>query len=181
MDTKTLCLGALSLGEASGYEIKKRFEEGPLAHFNRVAFGSIYPALRDLEREGLIETRDEPQDGRPGKRTHRLTAQGKLALAKAVEGIPPPDQYRSDFLFMLFFSDLLTDARLERLIETRRQAYAEKIEAMQGCLDSGCIDTPGHRMVHGFGLALYRAAFDYLTTLSQETAQRHLPPSDAAD
>ena len=26
MDVKTLCLGALSRGEASGYEIKKAFE-----------------------------------------------------------------------------------------------------------------------------------------------------------
>ena len=29
MDAKTLCLGVLTLGEATGYEIKKAVEEGP--------------------------------------------------------------------------------------------------------------------------------------------------------
>jgi len=48
MDVKTLCLGVLSLGDASGYEIRKMFEEGPFAHFHHASFGSIYPALSPL-------------------------------------------------------------------------------------------------------------------------------------
>src|SRR3546814_8991519 len=35
MDAKTLCLGVLSRGAASGYEIKKAFEEGPFSHFHQ--------------------------------------------------------------------------------------------------------------------------------------------------
>ncbi len=41
MDAKTLCLGALSRGDASGYEIKKAFEEGPLSHIHEASFGAI--------------------------------------------------------------------------------------------------------------------------------------------
>ena len=52
MDARTLCLGALELGDASGYEIKKLYEEGDLSHFYAVGFGSIYPALTRLV-EGL--------------------------------------------------------------------------------------------------------------------------------
>src|SRR5690606_26574731 len=33
MDVKTLCLAVLFREEATGYEIKKAFEEGPFAHF----------------------------------------------------------------------------------------------------------------------------------------------------
>ena len=53
MDTRTLCLGALQLGEASGYEIKKMFEDGLLSHLHQASFGAIYSALNRLEKEGL--------------------------------------------------------------------------------------------------------------------------------
>ena len=33
MNVRTLCLGVLSSGEASGYEIKKEIEEGLFSHF----------------------------------------------------------------------------------------------------------------------------------------------------
>ena len=49
MDVKTLCLGVLSRGEATGYEIKKQCEEGPLAFFYAAGFDSIYPALNALK------------------------------------------------------------------------------------------------------------------------------------
>jgi len=39
MDVKTLCLGVLNRGEASGYEIKKQCEEGPFSHFYAAGFG----------------------------------------------------------------------------------------------------------------------------------------------
>src|SRR3546814_3071348 len=54
MDAKTLCLGVLSRGAASGYEIKKAFEEGPFSHFHQASFGSIYPALNALSADGLV-------------------------------------------------------------------------------------------------------------------------------
>ena len=45
MDTRSICLGVLSMGEATGYEIKKLFEDGPFSHFYDAGYGSIYPAL----------------------------------------------------------------------------------------------------------------------------------------
>ena len=48
MNVRTLCLGILSVGEASGYEIKKDIEEGMFSHFIDASFGSIYPALTQL-------------------------------------------------------------------------------------------------------------------------------------
>ena len=53
MDVQTLCLGSLTLGEASGYEIKKLFEEGPFAYFYHASYGSIYPALGNLLKKEL--------------------------------------------------------------------------------------------------------------------------------
>ena len=52
MDVKTLCIGILSLGDASGYEIKKQLEER-FSFFYDASFGSIYPALNKLQKELL--------------------------------------------------------------------------------------------------------------------------------
>ena len=40
MNVRTLCLGVLSLGEATGYEIKKLLESR-FSHFYDASFGSI--------------------------------------------------------------------------------------------------------------------------------------------
>ena len=48
MNVRTLCLGILSLQEASGYEIKKDVEDGVFCHLIDASFGSIYPALTQL-------------------------------------------------------------------------------------------------------------------------------------
>jgi DNA-binding PadR family transcriptional regulator len=47
-------LGLLKESDFHGYELKKRLREllGPLS---RVSFGSLYPALNRLEREGLVK------------------------------------------------------------------------------------------------------------------------------
>src|SRR3546814_15114546 len=83
MDGKTLCLAVLFREEATGYEIKKAFEEGPFAHFQRAGFGSIYPALSRLLAEGLAEARAHEQDGRPDKKVYRLNAAGRAAFPRA--------------------------------------------------------------------------------------------------
>jgi PadR family transcriptional regulator PadR len=50
--------------------------------------GTVYPALRRLEKAGLLESRWEREaeahaDGRPRRRTHDLTVAGREALAEA--------------------------------------------------------------------------------------------------
>ncbi len=60
MNTKELCLGALFLGDASGYEIKQRFET-TFSHFQQASFAAIYPALTRLKAEGLVSSRVEVQ------------------------------------------------------------------------------------------------------------------------
>ena len=46
MDVKTVCLGMLTDGEASGYDLKKKFESS-FGHFFAAGYGSIYTALDD--------------------------------------------------------------------------------------------------------------------------------------
>lgn len=107
MNVRTLCLGVLSFGEATGYEIKKEIEEGPISHFIEASFGSIYPALTQLLGEGLLTVRAEEQTGRPDKKVYAITEAGRQALARALSVVPARDKYKSEFLFQMLFQQYL--------------------------------------------------------------------------
>ena len=54
MNTQSLILAILNFQDATGYEIKKQSTEGPFSYFVDVSYGSIYPTLSRLEKEGLV-------------------------------------------------------------------------------------------------------------------------------
>lgn len=126
MDVRTLCLAVLTKGDATGYEIKKMFEEGPFAHFQSASFGSIYPALSRLLSEGLVEARAQEQDGRPDKKVYSITPAGNALVDAALTVTPEADTFRSDFLFLLFFATRLPEARVIELIDQRVDMYRAK-------------------------------------------------------
>lgn len=151
------------MGEATGYEIRKHFEDGPFSHFAEGGFGSIYPALNRLTKDGLVDCTEQAQDKRPDKKVYRLNENGFEALLEALGRAPAEDRYKSDLLFMLFFADHLSPARLERLIDERIRFYRDKLAHMADCA-GGAGPPHGPRFVHGFGVAVYEAALSYLET-----------------
>ncbi|MDF1794863.1 MAG: PadR family transcriptional regulator [Thalassobaculaceae bacterium] len=166
MDVRTLCLAVLTKGEATGYEIKKMFEEGPFAHFQSASFGSIYPSLSRLLAEGLVEARAQEQDGRPDKKVYSITPAGNAMLDAALTTVPEADTFRSDFLFLLFFATRLPEARVIDLIDHRIAVYREKhahiADQIAERSNGDCAGDPGREAVAGFGAALYLTAADYL-------------------
>ena len=167
MDVRTLCLGVLSRGEASGYEIKKAFEEGPFSHFYQASFGSIYPALNALSTEGLVVVRAQAQDKRPDKKIYSIAPKGRNVLVTALMATPAPDAMRSDFLFILSFAQYLPPDRVDQLIGERIAWYREMLIRMEGCA-CGATIPPGASFVRGMGIAVYRAAADYLESHREE-------------
>lgn len=165
MDVKTLCLAVLFQGEATGYEIKKTFEDGPFAHFQSASFGSIYPALSRLLADGLAEARAQEQDGRPDKKIYSITPAGDAMLDAALATVPEPDTFRSDFLFLMFFASRLPEQRINALIDLRISVYRGRhahIVNEIACRAEGGNADPGRDFVAGFGAALYQGAADYL-------------------
>lgn len=162
MDVKTTCLGVLAMGESSGYEIRKHFEEGPFSHFAEGGFGSIYPALNRLTNEGLIECCEQAQEKRPDKKVYRINERGFQALLTALGEPPAEDRYKSDLLFILFFADHMPPERLEALIDARIDFYDQKLAIMAECGDEVCGGGIGPNFVLGFGQTFYGAARRYL-------------------
>lgn len=160
MDAKTLCLGALTCGDASGYEIKKMFEEGPFAYFHQVSFGSIYPSLANLAEEGKISMTEESQDGRPDKKVYSLTDKGREAMRKALRKTPADDKMRSEVMVMFFLEEFMERDHLREVFNQQLAYYRASLEKVEQLDDCG---VPDERIfVRGLGRALYRTIVEYM-------------------
>ncbi len=168
MDARTLCLGALELGDATGYEIKKLYEEGDLSHFYAVGFGSIYPALTRLVEDGLAECSDQPQAKRPDKKIYRITPKGRRELIRSLAVQPGPDKIRSELCFLLLFANLLPAARIDKLIEDRIAWYREQMAEIDNCEIENPDANASARFLGGLGHAIYKAAADFMAAHKSE-------------
>ena len=59
-------LGLLAHDDLTGYDIKKRID-GAISFFWKGSFGSIYPALSAMEKDGLVTMRKAMDSGRREK------------------------------------------------------------------------------------------------------------------
>jgi len=77
----TLVMQAIGAGHRHGFDI---------VEVTGYPTGTVYPALRRLERDGYVRSRWEDdrsarRDGRPARRYYELTAAGVKALEAAVD------------------------------------------------------------------------------------------------
>lgn len=170
MDVRTICLGILTRGDATGYQIKKLFEEGGYQHFVEASFGSIYPALNRLTKEGLVSVRAEAQEKRPDRKVYSLTAAGHKAVIDALTKPLPEDKHRSPFLFAMLFSHLLPQDHVVAMVDTYIQQNEEKLAQLMQ--PDGEPQTPGESFVIGFGRAIYVAMLNFLRAKRAELERK---------
>jgi len=161
MDTKTLCLGALTFGEASGYDLRKLMRDC-FGHFLDVSYAAIYSALADLHRQGLVECEQVSQQSRPNKKLYRLTASGLGELKQALLKSPGRHRVRSEFLALTFFADYIPADHLQMLVDQRLQEFDAYVEQAEAALDAEPPLPAGIRFAAGYAATVCRAAADYM-------------------
>lgn len=77
---KYAILGLLDTGEMSGYDIMNEFKEKEIGHFWSAQHSHIYPELRKLTIEGLIEYKITIQGEKLKKKIYSITNEGKKEL-----------------------------------------------------------------------------------------------------
>jgi DNA-binding PadR family transcriptional regulator len=144
-------LGLLKEQPLHGYELKKRLSD-TLGSLWGISYGSLYPALRRLEREGSIEIVEAGQaapsipatgslDGdlaaarlrrsskatRRTRKAYRITDLGETRFARLLlDDDATGDDERAFVLKLAFCRHLDPAARLE-LLERRRAALADRL------------------------------------------------------
>jgi PadR family transcriptional regulator AphA len=119
----------LSLGPRSGYDIK-RVVDRSTRFFWAASYGQIYPELRRLEEEGLIEGEDAPSGGR-SRRVYKLTKAGRDALREWLFGSTVTIEYRDESLLRLFFADSLPREDALLLLEGRKKGHEQYLEILR--------------------------------------------------
>lgn len=162
MDVKTVCLGMLSDGPATGYDLKKQFASS-FAHFFAAGFGSIYPALSSLAEQGLVSCERVPQEGKPDRKVYEITDAGKTFLGQALQDPAPGHKVRSEFLAAMCFCHLMNREQCDAIVEHRLQDLEQKLNTLHQ-VESNCLDElqPGMQFVVGVGRAVTEAMKKYV-------------------
>ena len=167
MDVKDLCLGALTHGEATGYDIKKFFESS-FSHCFLAGYGSIYPALAELTAEKLVTARTVPGQGGPSRKIYRLTEAGRKAFLSRLRKTIPQHKVKSEFLVLMHFAEFLPAERLDAILDERLEDIQHQLKLIRAfesrVSNPDAPHSPGARFVCGFGRAVMTAASDYIQT-----------------
>lgn len=162
----------------SGYDIKQTFER-LFSHFYNASFGTIYPTLSNMEKEGLITKESIQQEGKPNKNLYTVTDKGKEAFRRYLASGIQEVEVKSDFMIRLYFGKWAPPEIVERWLEdgirenerTLAKLYAErelweaKLDPTQLiCFNIGISNTEGI-------LRNLREGLERIRTLSRETNQ----------
>ncbi len=95
-------LGLLTIEPMSGYDLG-HVVRGSIGHIWSESYGQIYPNLKMLAHNGLVECKTEKHKGRPDRRIYSITNKGRDQLAEWLRVPPQPEIPRNEMLLKLFF------------------------------------------------------------------------------
>lgn len=163
-----IVLGFLMHRSMTLYDIKKGMEKST-EHFSSASFGSLHPTLQRLEKQGLIEGKEETVGGR-NRKLYTLTPAGKEQFLNWLGQDIELEKVKDNSLLKLFFLGHLPEDQVKHLIE-RYCEHLEKQVQLLGELhrQTGQIEVPeslerikNHQVATlEFGVAYYQFARDW--------------------
>jgi DNA-binding PadR family transcriptional regulator len=143
-------LGLLSHAPLSGYDMKAAIDRST-RFFWAGSYGQIYPELRRLEKEGLVEGEDAPNGGRT-RRVYRLTKAGRDALREWLLGSTTTIEYRDESLLRLFFAGALPREQALMLLEGRKRGHEGYLEVLRALGTPSATDPSFDELVLRWGI-----------------------------
>lgn len=166
MSVRSLCLAILSLGDATGYEIRKESTEGRFSYFEDASFGSIYPALARLETDGLVTVREEYQDGKPTRKVYSITDAGRDEFFRALTEPQAPDTFRSPFLLVALYAEHVGPDVIHKALQRRREQIQSELDMLLSH-EGHCSHLPS-QWTRDYGIACMTFTLNYLDTYGEE-------------
>lgn len=172
MSLKHYILGWIAAAPIHGYELKKRYQQfiDPSGSLNDA---KLYPLLRDLERDGLIEKRLQHSESGPARKVLHVTPKGRREFRAWLEspagedydGRPLYDFFRAFPLLTKFpfFARLKPDQVVAKLAAQRalhEGRIAEFRQARVKMLEKG-LEAPKLQTID-FGIRLEQAKLDWI-------------------
>ncbi len=160
MSKRKFCLAILSSRDATGYDIRKIAQGGHFSNFIDASYGSIYPSLAKMEREGLVTLREEISSGKPARKIYSITQAGRDAFVQELHETPVEDLFRSPFLLLALYSRWVGGEFISREIDRRIEHLELKIRGLNHELTI-CHD-PASAWTLEYGMFMLNASLNYL-------------------
>jgi DNA-binding PadR family transcriptional regulator len=175
VSARYLILGLLTQQARSAYGIKRLIRDLNWL-VGTPSFGTLYPALRALQQEGLVTVdHASRQDGHP-KKIYCVTQAGREALREWSARPMAPEPSLKTFVLRLVLADNLSLAGLVSLLHQRRAQVADNLAALEDTTQSQdrAIDL-GQRLTLEYGSALARAELVWLESMLNRLSGEPLP------
>jgi DNA-binding PadR family transcriptional regulator len=123
--TKYAILGVLCLKPGSGYDIKK-FCDKTISHYWSENFGHIYPVLKQLQKECLIEQSEE--DSSDKRKPFCITEKGKTEFLKWLMQPPELTPPRSELMLKLSFCNYIPEEHVLGMLAQVRERNTRNLD-----------------------------------------------------
>jgi DNA-binding PadR family transcriptional regulator len=163
-------LGALRAEPKSGYEIKQLVDKA-FRFFWAASYGQIYPELRRLRDEGLIEPVGNGVSARRRVR-YALTAAGRTALLDWLRTPTAGYELRDEGLLKLFFAGALEPAHalaLARSFRAEREVILDRLRELEVDVAQSVAGFPA--VVLGYGIEFHEWVVDWAERLEHRLAE----------
>lgn len=160
-------LGLLLESPMHGYELRKRLT-GLLGAFRAFSYGSLYPALRRMQTDGMIVENVAPAGTpvRRARRVYEMTDAGRSRFTELVADTGPNNYTDDGFgVHLAFFNRTPAEARM-RILEGRRRQVEERREGLREAIARASNSLDRYtRQLHQLGLESSEREVNWLNEL----------------
>ena len=122
-------LGLLAHDDLSGYDIKKQID-GAINFFWKGSFGSIYPALYGMEKQGLVKRKQSNNSGGRERIVYQITPQGKDTLKIWLNDEKATNDLKYETLLKMYFGGIEDRSVTIRNIEIFEKQIKGNLEVL---------------------------------------------------
>lgn len=148
-----LLLARLTLEPQSGYDLTQWIAKAA-HHYWAADHSSIYPALAQLKRQGLVTFETQPSERGPKRKVYSITETGRQILLEWVSLPPTEAEVRDEQMVKALCYDLIPPIQAIAQLQLTREHYLEKLTWLNETLRSLQDENANSAYAHHLGIKL---------------------------
>lgn len=120
-------LGLISYQPSTGYELRITFSKS-VQFFWNATLPQIYRTLNQMESQGWLTVKVEPQEGKPSRKIYSITEEGMGELKRWLVSKPEITPERNPLLLKLFFGRMIDAEALNKIIVGCQEYHKKLLE-----------------------------------------------------
>jgi DNA-binding PadR family transcriptional regulator len=133
---KYAILGLLDDRDMSGYDLMNQFKAKEIGHFWSAKHSQIYPELKKLTEEGLIQYKTAIQGQKLEKKIYSITPSGKKELHHWLTELSEvPDTNKDEFMLKAYFFSSMSHDEAKKQFTNQYEKRKLKLSFLEEKLD----------------------------------------------